>query len=47
MKNLSFNPSDCTEISKAHKSPGIDGLFAETLKVKFNVLVEKLNLSFA
>ena len=47
-KSLFFNPADGTEISriiknlKNHKSPGLDGLTAEILKVSHDVLVEKL-----
>ena len=47
-KSLFFYPADGTEISriiknlKNHKSPGLDGLTAEILKVSHDVIVEKL-----
>ena len=47
-KTLFFYPADGTEISriiknlKNHKSPGLDGLTAEILKVSHDVIVEKL-----
>ena len=47
-KSLFFYPDDGTEIStivknlENHKSPGLDGLTAEILKVSHDVIVEKL-----